>query len=200
MSKKDQSPEDPGIRAARRLVNEYDFEPEHAIQVTKIVLQLFDDTGELHHLGDPEKRLLEAAALLHDIGYSNRPDQHHKGARDLILSSKPEGFSGRERKMVACIARYHRKGHPKPSHKVYCDLNEADRIIVDRLAALLRIADGLDRSHLAATKNVRVGRSESSVSFLVEQRHPNPTDIWGALRKRQLFEETFGVELDIEVG
>lgn len=188
---------DKGIRAAERFMHEHDPEPEHALQVHRLSMDLFDALRGIHGLGDIEKRLLAAAALMHDTGFSVDVQRHHKHARDLILEANIEGFSASERRVVACIARYHRKAHPKPIHKAYRDLKNEDRDVVNRLAALLRIADGLDRSHAANTENVRTERRGNVIRLHVKQRRPNSVDLWGAERKKQLFEEVFGLGLEI---
>jgi len=188
---------DAQIRAAREFGQAHDPDPEHAFQVCKNSLTLFDALKDLHGLGKEERFLLEAAALMHDTGYENRPMQHHKGSRDLILASNLEGFSSRELAMVACIARYHRKGPPQPSHKPYGDLEKADRETVRRLAAILRVADGLDRCHMQSFGSLKARQSHDRVSLHVRQRVHNPTDIETAIRKGDLFEEVFEVKLEI---
>jgi len=190
--------QDTGVAAAEAFARKHDPELDHAVQVCRNSLALFDVTGDLHGLSDRDRVLLEAAALMHDTGYENRPSQHHKGSRDLILGSKLKGFSGPELKMIACVARYHRKAPPDPSHKIYRDLDPPAQSAVTRMAALLRVADGLDRSHVDSVASLRVERHGSRLRLFVKQRHSNPTDIWGGTRKKQLFEEVFGVELEIE--
>ena len=187
----------PGLEAVEKLALTVDPEPEHAFQVCAVCLDLFDVLRDIHGLGAPERRLLATAALLHDTGWSTRPDAHHKGSRDIIMKTKLPGFPVRERRILACLARYHRGTHPKPSHKVYSDLDRGARDLVGRLAAILRIADGLDRTHTASACGVRVERKGAALRLLVDQRQPNPTDIWGAMRKRGLFEEVFGFTVDI---
>jgi exopolyphosphatase/guanosine-5'-triphosphate,3'-diphosphate pyrophosphatase len=134
---------------------------------------------------------------LHDTGYSNRPAQHHKGSRDLIVASDIEGFSRRELAVIACVARYHRKALPAKSHSVYADLDAADQALVRKLAAILRIADGLDRSHCASVESISVTQERGVVRIGVKQRAPHPVDIETAVRKGDLFEQTFGVKLEV---
>jgi len=188
---------DPGIAAARKLAWRVDPEPAHAFQVCRLALALFDQTKVLHGLGDPERRLLQAAALLHDIGHTISELGHHKHARDLILKSKLEGFTRKELQMVACIARYHRKAQPQDTHKIYAELAAARRERVRKLAAILRVADGLDRSHQASAKKISVTHEPRVVRIVATQRRPNSVDIWGSMRKRGLFEEVFGVTVDV---
>ena len=185
------------VAAAEAFTKAHDPDPEHAFQVARTSLALFDALSALHKLGPRERLLLHVAALMHDTGYENQPLQHHKGSRDLILSANLQGLSAEERMMVACIARYHRGSAPDPSHKVYRDLSRKDQARVAQLAATLRIADGLDRSHEASTASVRVEFAGDTVRLLVRQREPNTTDIATAIKKAALFEKVFAVRVAI---
>ena len=187
---------DPGLKAVKRLAREHDSEPEHAFHVATVALLLFDATADLHGRGEKERRVLEAASILHDTGYSVWPSQHHKGSRDLILSLSIDGFSKRERMMMACIARYHRKAHPQPRHKVFRSLEAEEKTRVIELAAILRIADGLDRTHAASVQGITVERNAKGLRIAVAERYPDSTDIWGAQRKCGLFEEVFGLQVE----
>lgn len=188
---------DPGIRAAARLMKELDPEPQHALQVYATSMGLFDVLKDIHALGDPERRILAAAALVHDTGFSVGISRHHKHSRDIVLHASLEGFSPDERRMIACLARYHRCAHPAPSHKVYRSLRRQDQDVVNRLAAILRIGDGLDRCHDATVDKVRAERKGRSLRIYVRQHRPSPGDLQGAARKQGLFEEVFGLRLEI---
>ncbi len=188
---------DPGLASVRRLAREIDPEPEHVFQVCKLAEILFDRTTDIHGLGADARRLLSAGALLHDIGHTISEQGHHKHARDLILGYELPGFSDTERATVAMIARYHRKAHPSNSHKVFCDLDCESQALVTKLAAILRIADGLDRAHDAAVRDVRTMMQDTRIEIVAVLRRPSPTDLWGGQRKRGLFEETFGLEVEI---
>ncbi|MBN2309796.1 MAG: HD domain-containing protein [Candidatus Hydrogenedentes bacterium] len=188
---------DPALVAVEELARAIDPEPEHAFQVCALSLALFDATQPVHGVGAAGRRRLAAAALLHDTGWTNNPGAHHKGSRDVILGARLDGFSAVERRMIACVARYHRKAHPAPGHKVYGDLRGDEQAEVCRLASILRIADGLDRSHCGGTRVARVARRGGVFRLYVEQARPSPADLFGGMRKRGLFEETFGVRVDI---
>lgn len=185
------------LEAVRALARELDMEPEHCFHVCATALSLFDQTRELHGLDDAARDVLEAAALLHDTGYAQGVRRHHKFSRDIILGLTLPGFSETEQRMTACVARYHRKAAPREDHAVYRELTPDQQTIVRRLAAILRIADGLDRLHVASVQAITVVRKDTSVMILARQRRPSPTDIWGGLRKTALFSETFGVRVDI---
>ena len=185
------------LDAVRALMMKLDPEPEHPLQVTRLALELFDKTLALHRLGPADRRLLEAAALLHDTGYSKSALQHHKHSRDIILKQELPGFTEIEHKQIAMIARYHRGAAPKPSHRIFCDLDDAAKDRVSKLAAILRVADGLDRVHLASVETLEVLQAGGVLRIGVHQRHPCPEDLEAGLKKRILFEEIFGLKVTI---
>ena len=185
------------IRAVRALARRLDPEPEHCFQVCRYALQLFDGLMALHGLGPRERDVLEAAALLHDTGHVREMRRHHKHSLDIILEQQLPGFTPGEHRMVACVARYHRKAFPSPSHRVYADLPETARAAVTRLAAMLRVADGLDRGHMATARGIAARVGTGRVCLTVTQRRPCGIDIDGALRKAALFESCFGRRLEI---
>jgi exopolyphosphatase/guanosine-5'-triphosphate,3'-diphosphate pyrophosphatase len=189
---------DAGLRAVSKIAREQDPEPEHVFQVCCNAEAIFGATAKLHGLGAQELRILCAAALLHDIGHTVDVLGHHKHSRDLIMEMELNSFSKREQRIVACVARYHRKAHPKSSHAVYEDLTKTDQKLVRKLAGILRIADGLDRCHSATCKSITAKISDGAVTLRVKQRRNSPTDIWGGQRKQELFEEVFRVRVHIE--
>ena len=185
------------IEAVKLFARKHDPDPQHAGQVCKLSLLLFDALTDQHQLGKPERFLLEAAALMHDVGYDVRPNAHQKGSRDLILNAGLEGFSERQHTVMACVARYHGKRKPKPDDKYYRDLPEKSRQTVDRLAALLRIADALDRSHIRSVETLSVEQYPQVVRIIIAQRTRNDSDLDAAKQKGDWFEEVFGVSLQI---
>ncbi|MCC6143633.1 MAG: HD domain-containing protein [Candidatus Hydrogenedentes bacterium] len=186
------------LATVARLARELDPDPAHAFQVRKLACSLFDILVPLHGLALDARRLLEAAALLHDIGHSRDPKGHHKHSRDIILATPLPEFTDDDRRVVACVARYHRKATPQPAHRVYCDLDRGRQDIVRRMAAILRIADGLDRSHCCSASHVELENRGGEVILLVHQRVPSEEDVRGALRKRDLFEDVYAVRLVIQ--
>ena len=189
--------QDNGLSPVEAAMRRHDADPAHALCVARLSTALFDALEEFHGLGGKARRILAAAALLHDTGYANRPLDHHKGSRDLIVGLDLEEFSQRERQQIACVARYHRKSHPKASHKVYRDLSAKDQGVVRRLAALLRIADGLDRLHGGRAVGVRFEGGRDGARLYVRQTQPDIEGLWAASRKARLFEEVFGTSLEI---
>jgi exopolyphosphatase/guanosine-5'-triphosphate,3'-diphosphate pyrophosphatase len=121
------------------------FDEQHSLHVARLAKDICKILGNVYNLGDPELRLLEAAAILHDIGYFINYSSHHKHSYHLIRHADLIGFTPRERELVAQIARYHRKSLPKKKHEQFWRLAPEDRLLVARLGGILRLADGLDR-------------------------------------------------------
>jgi exopolyphosphatase / guanosine-5'-triphosphate,3'-diphosphate pyrophosphatase len=173
-------------------------EKQHTRHVANLALRIFDQTRSLHKLGAPERELLEAAALLHEVGLFVSHSQHHRHSYYLIKNADLLGYTEDEKAMIANIARYHRKSHPKSKHENFQTLSEEQREVVVKLAAILRIADGLDRSHSGAVEDVVCRRSNGTIMFRLKRFEGLPVEmeIWGAEHKKGLFEKTF----DLEVG
>lgn len=120
-------------------------EEEHALQVAKLSRDLFSAVATPFSLDDKARQMLEAAALLHDVGYFISYSDHHKHTYHLVRHADLFGFTPREREIIAQIARYHRKALPKKKHESFARLNHSDQLLVMRLGGILRLADGLDR-------------------------------------------------------
>src|SRR6185436_5438570 len=127
---------------------------EHAQQVARLALSIFDQTRSVHGLGDHEREWLEYAALLHDIGVHISYDRHHRHSYYLIKNGDLRGFDPQEIEVIALVARYHRQATPKKSHNGYGDLGGSKRRAVRALSAMVRLAEGLDRSHTQALAGI----------------------------------------------
>ena len=127
---------------------------EHAQQVARLALSIFDQTRSVHGLGDREREWLEFGALLHDVGVHISYDRHHRHSYYLIKNGGLRGFEPREIEIIALVARYHRQATPKKSHDGYGDLNGTLRTAVRVLSAIVRLAEGLDRSHAQALAGI----------------------------------------------
>jgi exopolyphosphatase/guanosine-5'-triphosphate,3'-diphosphate pyrophosphatase len=168
------------------------WDEPHCRKVTSLALSLFDQTAALHGLGRTERELLEVAGLLHDVGFAVAQSAHHKHSLYLIRNADLDGFTPRERDLVANIARYHRRALPAERHAEYMALEEADRALVRRLAALLRLADGLDADHFQVVESVHVVDRGDHVRLELRARDAPDLDMWAAERNGDLFELEFG--------
>ncbi len=179
--------------SVQHIAESFQYEKEHARQVARLALDIFDQTASIHKLTADERVYLEAAALLHEVGLFVSHAQHHRHSYYLIRNAELLGFTENEKEIIANIARYHRKSHPKLKHEGFNKLSGEDRDIVVKLAAILRIADGLDRTHHSVVKSLRCRLSRSAVHFHLRRskRAKIELEVWGANRKKELFEKTF---------
>ena len=134
-------------RSSLELAERCNYYAEHAQQVVRLALAIFDQTRTVHGLTDREREWLEFAALLHDIGSLISYERHHRHSYYLIRNGDLRGFDPDEIEVVALVARYHRRGTPKRSHEEYSRLPSPLRKTVRTLASILRVAESLDRSH-----------------------------------------------------
>lgn len=195
---------DPGearARTVREFAERCHFEAPHARQVQKLALQLFDACASRLGLDADDRANLSDAALLHDIGYHIGYQGHHKHSYHLIRHAELLGIAPEAQVVVAHVARYHRGAEPnRRRHRDYGRLDQAVRRRVKRLAALLRVADGLDRGHVAAVDHVRVRWLERALRI-----SPQPAakatslrlELWGAARKAGLLERVAGRPVEI---
>jgi exopolyphosphatase / guanosine-5'-triphosphate,3'-diphosphate pyrophosphatase len=165
--------------------------------VAQLSLSLFDQLHDLHRLGEEERALLHAAAMLHDVGSFVSYNRHHKHSYYLLYHADLPGYTDRERELVATIARYHRRSPPKDRHEEFQRLTPAERIVVKRLAALLRVADGLDRGHRRHVRSVKARLRGTSVHLDVVADENSDLELWSARQKSDLLEELSGGPLRI---
>jgi exopolyphosphatase/guanosine-5'-triphosphate,3'-diphosphate pyrophosphatase len=170
----------------------------HCDQVARLALQLFDALCEPLEVPASGRDILEAAALVHDVGYLINHSKHHKHAYHLIMHGDLRGFSPGEVEMIANVARYHRRALPKTSHTNFAALDKNDRRLVRQLAGILRVADGLDRTHGQVIQRLTAEVDDDVVRVTVEAETNPQVEIADGLRKSPLFQQTFGVDLAIE--
>ena len=164
---------------------------QHSLWVTRLSLSLFDQLARPLALPPPARGLLAVAAFWHDVGQVISERGHHKHSQTLILALEIPGWEQEIKQQVACIARYHRKRPPCPTDDGYTALDTAARGQVLRLAALLRIADGLDYSHRGL---VRAVRSSITEEVILHARGPENAamEVRRAQQKADFFEMAFG--------
>jgi exopolyphosphatase/guanosine-5'-triphosphate,3'-diphosphate pyrophosphatase len=191
-------PSHPGIEEVRQWMDDIDPEPEHEQQVTRLALILFDHIQPLHGMGSRERVLLEAAGLVHDVGMSVSAKRHHRHSYELIKKHRFLMWRPEEVDFFALIARYHRKADPSVDHEEFMALPERDRSAVRKLAAILRLADGLDRAHLSTVQNMDVTFDSNTIFLKLRTYRDCGTEIWGVERKAGLFESVFSRRLSVE--
>lgn len=186
------------IESARRLGKKYSYDEKHGTVVSKLALQIFDQTKLVHELDDEARLILEVAALLHDIGHYVNVANHHKHTFYLIQSSPLIGLTSQQMDMVANVARYHRKSPPKVQHKPYEDLAPKQRLTISKLAAILRLADALDHEHASTVDSVEVEYKRPKFLFRLKGKGDMLLEKWALAAKRDLFEAVFDANVVVE--
>jgi exopolyphosphatase/guanosine-5'-triphosphate,3'-diphosphate pyrophosphatase len=189
-------------RAIRRasvqaLARRFSWPEEHSRQVAKLSVELFEQLRELHGLDDTDGELLEYAALLHDVGEHVAHDDHDRHAAYLVAHGQLRGFDPDERLLMTALVRWHRRGEPKAADDLVGELDPDQRERVRRLAALLRIADGLDRGRNQIVGGITARISPSLVLLRLQTEGDPELELWGARRKRELFEKVYDRELEL---
>ena len=187
-------------RSAIELAERCGYWPEHAQQVAKLALAIFDQTRSVHGLGDRERDWLEYAALLHDIGVHISYERHHRHSYYLITNGDLRGFDPAEIEVIALVARYHRQATPKKSHEGYGDLNGALRKTVKALSAMLRLAEGLDRSHAQAVAGIDLYPRGDDYLARLRTAGDAELELWAAHRHVAPLERILGKPIRFEVA
>jgi len=188
---------DPRERSIYELLHKCNWLEEHSTHVANMSLQLFDTFKKDLGLLESDRELIRYAALLHDIGYYISHSKHHKHALYIIRNSDLRGFKEDEVNVMAHVARYHRRSTPKKRHKKFKSLGKSLRKRIKKLSAILRVADGLDRSHFQNVQNLKIKNSKNKISLLITTEGDPELEIWGAKRKSKLFEKVTGKTLEI---
>ncbi|NIA21324.1 MAG: HD domain-containing protein [Anaerolineaceae bacterium] len=190
----------PRLKAVVNLARRCHYEQQHAHQVTRLALALFDELQSLHDFGQDERFLLQCGAMLHDIGWTQGQRRHHKAALRIIIEADALPLGKRERLLVASIARYHRKALPGNRHEHFAALGPSDQQRVRVLAAILRVADGLDRSHQGLVRGLACEISPERIVVRCDAPGPAAPEVRAATAKGNLLEDVFGRKLLIDMA
>lgn len=168
----------------------------HPYEVRRLAMMIFDGLSEnVREMSNKDRKILESAALLHDIGYYIDSKSHNKHSQQIILDNGLDEFSEHDTELAACIARYHRGSLPdKEKHELYGSFEKKERKKVKRLAGILRVSDGLDRAHLSLIRKIKTVYDEENniIEFYLTPNTPEfRPDIFSAIRKKDLLEIGF---------
>jgi len=187
-------------RSALELGERCNFYAEHAQQVVRLALAIFDQTRAVHGLTDREREWLEFAALLHDIGSLISYERHHRHSYYLIRNGDLRGFDPDEIEVIALVARYHRRGTPKRSHEEYARLPAPLRKTVRTLASILRVAESLDRSHTQTISGLDFRDRGDDALLQVHTTGDAELEVWATNRHLQPFERLLGKPIRLEAA
>jgi exopolyphosphatase/guanosine-5'-triphosphate,3'-diphosphate pyrophosphatase len=188
------------LASASALGEKYRFDAPHARHVALLATRLFDDLRSEHGLGDRDRLLLEVAALLHDIGIFVNLRGHHKHAQYILSVSEIFGLSREDMAIISNVARYHRRAAPNKSHLPYMALDSDARVLVNKLGAILRVANALDADHLQKVRDARVLREDDQWVLEVEGGGDLTIERLAALARADLLTEVFGRKVTFREG
>ena len=186
------------LQSARSLGEKYRYDADHARHVAELSLALFDVMQAEHRLSPRERLLLEVAATLHDIGAYVGSSSHHKHSYYLIANAELYGLRQTELQTVALVARYHRRSAPKRTHLEYISLPREGRMAVSKLAAILRVADALDRGHVQQVRNLRFELDPNELVVHIPGVPDLTLERRALVGKVDLFEDVYGLNVRLE--
>ena len=188
------------LAGAAAVMEKYRTDQAHARQVALLAVRLFDQLQAEHGLGPRERLLLEVAALLHDVGIYVNLRGHHKHSQYLLSVTDIFGLGRDDMAVIANVARYHRRSPPQRSHLPYASLDAETRVTVNKLSAILRLANALDADHLQKLKDVRLVDDEGTWALEVEGAGDLTMERLASLARADLFTEVFGRRVTFREG
>ena len=186
------------IHAAGNLANRYNCDETHWRTVSRLAVNLFDLINDIHGLKPRDRVLLEIVGVLHEVGLFISNRQHHKHSFYLLKNSELPGITSEEQYLISVVSRYHRRATPKTSHTEYMTLAPDDRVRVSKLAAILRVADALDRAHQGKIRDMQAVIEDERVILRVLGPQDLTLERWGLSRKADMFQQVFGRKIVLE--
>src|SRR5712692_6169213 len=187
-------------RSVFELAERCNYWPEHSQHVARLAVGLFDQTRAIHGLTDREREWLEYAAILHDIGVHISYEGHHKHSYYLVKNGDLRGFEPDEIETIALVARYHRQATPKRKHEGFRELGRRTRATLRTLAAKLRLAESLDRSHAQTITGLELHDRGDDDLLQLRTTGDVELELWAVARHAAPFECMTGKPLRIEVS
>ncbi len=189
------------VSSAKKLGKKYQYDEAHAACTANLAVKFFDLLKQDHGLGSRERLLLEVSAVLHEIGLFIGTIGYHKHSSYLVDAAEIFGLRKADKNIVSNVVRYHRRSLPQESHEPYMSLPRPDRAIVSKLAAILRVAAALDKSHQQKIKTFHLEKEEDSYNLWVGEDAGDITMERDSVAKRgNLFSEVFGATVLLKQG
>ena len=185
------------MESATRLGQKYQFDGNHARLTARLAGHLFDASTELHNLTREDRLLLEVGALLHDIGHFINTIDHDQHGYYILKANPLIGLNEHQQEIVASLVRYHRSAFPSPEDLNFRALSQKDRATVTKLCALIRLADGMDVSHAQHVSDAILAQKKNGWLLTLRGRGDLMLEKWALNKRRALFQEIFGVGLEI---
>ncbi len=186
------------LHSAYAMAARYCVDLEHARVTSEIAVRLFDYLQNDHGLQRRHRFLLQIAAILHEVGGFISPSAHHKHSYYIIANSEIFGLTRAETEIIAHVARYHRRSPPKPSHAEYTALPRESRVVVNKLAAVLRIADALARGNIQSADQVEFGHDEDELFITIRGLSKVFLEKRSVALKSDMFEDVYGMKVRVD--
>jgi exopolyphosphatase / guanosine-5'-triphosphate,3'-diphosphate pyrophosphatase len=183
--------------SAIRLGHKYQVDEEHGTHVAKLAGRIFDQTLSLHSLDEGDRLLIEIASLLHDIGHFINTLNHDQHGYYILKQSPLMGLDERQQDIIANVVRFHRKFTPSSQDENFKALPQKDRLLVTKLSAILRLADGLDTSHTGRVRDIALEKHKDEWVVLLQGDGDMVLEKWQLAKRKSLFQEVFGVDLKL---
>ncbi len=188
------------VRSAISLGRKCDFDEEHALQVGDLASELFAQMRREHRLADRFEVLLHIAAILYQIGSFINARSSHKHAMYIIRNSELFGLGRSDLLLVGLVTRYHRRASPQPTHEGYATLDREDRVVVCKLAAILRVAIALDETHSGRVRQIRCVREAKRLIIEIPGVEDVSMEQLALRQNGALFQEVFGIPVMLRAG
>lgn len=188
----------PTLDSVIKLAQTCGYEVNHSHHVTHLALRLYDELETLHKLPASQRHILEYSGILHDIGWLEGWKQHHKVSLRIILTTPLLPFTNKERLIIGSIARYHRKALPSQEHDHFAALTQEEQKQVEKLAAILRVADGLDRTHQGRVRDLSCKISAKKITIRCTALAKATEEHVAALEKCDLLQQLFHRQVTLE--
>jgi len=188
------------LTAARMFAARVGHDTTHGEKVRRLARSLFDQLSALHELPRDLRVVLEAAALLHDVGEVIHARSHHKHGEYMVRWGRIHGLESPAREMVATLVRTHRKGPPNPrKHELYAAMDDEQRAQVRVMLGILRLADGLDTDHRQRVRQVAVTTGKDSIDLAITLTDRDPVDTEVLLRKAEILAAELGRQVTCQI-
>ena len=184
---------------ARSLKKKYQVDQHHAMAVTRLALDLFDQTKHMHQLNNFERLLLEIAARVHEIGMYVRVGGHHRHAAYLIMAAPLLGLGEEEKALLAQTVRYQRKAYPSDTHEGFAALDEKARDKLWKMSALLRLAIALNKDRRDRVNSVEVECDNGTLILHLEGQGDLLLERWAALKESSYVKQAYGKDLHLDL-
>lgn len=186
------------MHSVRSLGERFRYDAEHAEHVAALAVRLFDELQRDHGLRPRHRLLLEASALLHDIGKFINSRVHHKHSAYIIANTDLFGLRRQDMALIAQVARYHRRTVPRTDHVDYMAFPREERLLINKLAAILRVANALDRGHWQQMSDFTVDRQGRDFVLYVKDAGDLILERHTVTGRSDLFEDIFGMRVRID--